>query len=155
MESRHIGTIKLWKKGKKILLKISSRNVNAGLMLPSQFGIRSMHFGTKLRGMDIRKGEGYGWDGYDHVRAKKQGSNWVMPIPVRDNDPKEKGRLFIRGNCYIRSRHSEIHYFDLKKWEIEPSAAKKSGIIDIDLDMIPTISGAVPKRDQRSKKSQF
>ena len=120
------GTIKLRREGKKISLTISSKDLITGLEMKPGFGIRSVHFGTKLRGYDIKKGQGYGWDGRDYIRAIKKADQWQMIIPVRDNDPKNRSRRFVKGNVYIRTSHNEIIYFDLRKWKPNPKGAIKS-----------------------------
>jgi hypothetical protein len=137
----HIGTVTLRRHGKRVLLTVRVRDMAAGLMSRPLFGIRSLHFGTKLRGQDILKGQGYGWDGTDHIRARQNGKAWSMTVPVRDNDPKVPARRFVRGNCYIRTIHNEIYYFDLRKWGADPRKAivreGNGAILDIDFEKIP------------------
>ncbi len=138
----HVGTIKLRRKGGRVILTVLTRNLVSGLERRPGFGVRSVHFGTKLRGYDIRKGQGYGWDGHDYVRAKRTRGGWQMAVPVRDNDPDGKKRRFVKGNCYIRTRHNEIIYLDLRKWACDPRSAIMSDshggrIIEIDLGRIP------------------
>jgi hypothetical protein len=140
----YTGKIILERVGMRVRMTVASNDLAKGLVIAPLFKIRSLHFGTKLRGMDIKKGEGYGWDGHDMVRAKRTGRVWTMYFPVRDNDHKNPKRLFIRGNCYIWTIHNEIYYFDLRKWRCEPAAAlKREGkgmTLDIDLDDIPKLT---------------
>ena len=139
---KKIGTIKLRRLQNKVILTVTAKQLVAGLVTKFGFGIRSVHFGTKLRGYDIKKGQGYGWDGRDRIRAIKRGDQWKMTIPVRDNDSKNRSRRFIKGNVYIRTNHNEISYFDLRKWKSDPKGAIKSDgfggyIIEMDLKDIP------------------
>ncbi|TAL19659.1 hypothetical protein EPN90_02630 [Patescibacteria group bacterium] len=134
------GALQLRRKSGKVILTVFCKNLAAGLGVKPGFGLRTLHFGTKLRGYNIQKGQGYGWDGRDYIRAKRKGKNfWVMTIPIRDNDRRRSARRFIKGNCYIRTHHNEIYYFDLSKWVIDPSKANVSDrhggrIIEIDFE---------------------
>jgi len=140
---KKVGTIQLRREKNRVALVVRSKNLAAGLVLKPGFKIRSLHFGTKLSGYNILKGQGYGWDGRDYIRAKKiKAGVWKMAVPVRGNDPRGKARRFVRGNCYIRTVHNEIYYFDLRKWKVDPLKAFVSdghggGILDIDLAAIP------------------
>jgi hypothetical protein len=135
---KSIGTIILRRDTRGVVLTLRSQKIESGLMLKSSFGIRSVHFGTRKRGYDISKGQGYGWDGRDYIRATRHGSDWRMRVPVRDDDPERKDRRFVKGNAYIRTHHNEIIYLDLRKWRFDPGAAgKRKGLIEIDIEDIP------------------
>ncbi len=138
---KYCGTINLKRIGNRVVLTVGASDLSKGLVLKPLFKIRSLHFGTKLKGMEIKKGEGYGWDGKDIVRAKKVGKRWIMTVPVRDNDPKDRKRRFVRGNCYLRTIHNEIYYFDLRKWRVSPRKALSiegaGAILDMDFEDIP------------------
>jgi hypothetical protein len=137
----YAGKLILKRIGKLVRLTVESADLAKGLVTTPLFKVRSLHFGTKLRGMDIAKGEGYGWDGRDLIRAKRAGRVWTMYLPIRDNDRKKSRRLFIRGNCYIRTIHNEIYYFDLAKWHCDPEPAlkreKRGMTLDVDLENVP------------------
>ncbi len=135
---KEIGTIIVQKDARGVVLRLRTKNIAAGLVMHPLFGVRSVHFGTRLRGHDISKGQGYGWDGKDYIRARKQGDDWVMRVPIRDNDAKRLERRFVKGNAYIRTKHHEIIYFDLRKWRFDPvRAGRTKGLIEIDVQDIP------------------
>ena len=116
--------IDIQKRGDEILMIVRSKSLEEGLMLQPAFPIRSLHFGTRVGDQDISKCEGYGWDGIDHITAEKlSDTEWQLNISIRVNDPNNPDRRFIKGNCYIRTKHNEIYYFDLRKWEVNPSTA--------------------------------
>lgn len=73
----------------------------------------------------------------DHFKAVSTGPI-TFEVPVRE----EEGREFVKFNCYVRTKHNEIIYFDLAKWESDPEEAIKDDghgglTVMIDLDKIP------------------
>lgn len=138
------GVWQLRRQGSRVVLTIRTTNVVAGLGQKPQFGVRSVHFGTRLRGYNIKKGQGWGWDGRDYITAKRIRGGWRMTVPIRNNDPKKPKRRFIRGNCYVRTHHNEIIYFDPRSWTSDPESAMRGDghggfIFESNLEDIPRI----------------